>query len=460
MSFSERFYSALPIYWQNSIVSLYGFYWRNRRFGGDFENDLKEFKSREFWDNRKWYIYQEQKLRTLLIHAYTTVPFYRDKYSSEGFQLEDFMNFKLEFLPSLPFLEKEELREFGATTLLSEKKSKGRFYTSSGSTGTPTKIFFSPGFHRTWSAAFEARYRHWAGVDRYNSRGMIGGRVVVPANQVDPPFYRFNKAERQYYFSINHLSIHTVEAYTEVIRDAGIEYFTGYANSVWLIAKFALQKNIPPLSLKSVITSSEKLSVSMRHDIEKFYGCKVFDTYSGIEACGLISDCPSGTLHWSPDVGIMETLEIKAIDGNLSELVCTGLLNFDQPLIRYRIGDLVETSNDSICECGRNFPIIKEIVGRTDDIVTLKDGRRLGSFNRFFADLKGIKKLQVIQNDYDEFHLNIVPTEDFNESTPAAISESFQKRIGKVKLEIDLVEEIATSQNGKFKAVISKLKHK
>ena len=65
-------------------------------------------------------------------------------------------------------------------------RSQRKFYSSSGSTGTPTSIYYSNRFHQTWSAAFEVRIREWAGIDRFTARGMIGGRKISQANT--PPF--------------------------------------------------------------------------------------------------------------------------------------------------------------------------------------------------------------------------------------------------------------------------------
>ena len=355
-------------------------------------------------------------------------------------------------------MEKEELRIFGTKDLISENRNIGSFYSSSGSTGTPVQIYYSNKFHQRWSAVFESRIRKWAGVDRFNSRAMIGGRVVVPLNQKNPPYYRYNFFENQFYFSINHLSKKTARNYIESMTKLRIDYLTGYANSVWLLAKYAIELNLNPLKLKSVITSSEKLTKTMRKDISEFFQCKVYDSYSGIESCGLISECERGSLHWSPDASIMETLDLNTVETNLSELVCTGLLNYDQPLIRYRIGDLISLDFEKTCDCKREMPIIKELVGRTDDIITLKDGRQLGSFNRFFANIRGISKVQVVQHTYSNFHLNIIKSNNYNESTIKQIKKEFSERLGDINLTFDLVNEIPVNKNGKFQAVISKLK--
>ncbi len=43
------------------------------------------------------------------------------------------------------------------------------------------------------------------------------------------------------------------------------------------------------------------------------------------------------------------------------EIYSTGFLNYDQPLIRYRIGDRVKLAFDQITMCGRSMMVIDEI---------------------------------------------------------------------------------------------------
>ncbi|MBV6429346.1 MAG: hypothetical protein KIPDCIKN_03897 [Haliscomenobacter sp.] len=453
----DKIYPRLPVSAQNWAISAYGYAWHRRRFAGVFHEELKKFKERENYTVLQWQDYQTAELRRLLCHAFETVPFYREKYSKAGFGLSDFEKFELEDLKKLPYLEKEDLRRFGITTLLSSKREKGgHFFSSSGSTGTPTQILFSHPFHQRWSAAFESRIRHWAGVNRFDARGMIGGRLVVPSTQTAPPFFRVNQAENQVYFSINHLSKKNVSNYLYAIQKHNLIYMTGYASSNYLLAKYAIELGLENIALKAVITSSEKLTQQMRDTFMSLYHCKTYDSWSGIEACGLISECENGRLHISPDVGILEMLKSDG-DSNAEEVICTGFLNRDQPLIRYRIGDLLELDKNDYCACGRGLPVVKSIIGRIDDIVTLRDGRQLSSFNRFFADIKGVSEVQVVQKDYDFFQLLIVPTEDYDISTLNAIQKVFIERIGLVSLDVEQVEFIPRNKNGKFKAVISEI---
>ena len=138
---------------------------------------------------------------------------------------------------------------------------------------------------------------------------MIGGRKILKGNS--PPSYRYNYFEKQTYFSAYHISQNNVQNYLKGIIKGKVEYMTGYAMSNYLLAIEFEKAGIVPPKMKAVITSSEKLTKKMRRTLERVYDCKVFDSYSGVEACGLISESNDGKLFNSPDVGIIEVLDEK-----------------------------------------------------------------------------------------------------------------------------------------------------
>ena len=53
-----------------------------------------------------------------------------------------------------------------------------------------------------------------------------------------------------------------------------------------------------------------------------------------------------------------------------SRLLITNLFNRTQPLIRYELNDLIIRSPDP-CPCGRPFPLLKSIEGRSDDVLEM-----------------------------------------------------------------------------------------
>ena len=72
--------------------------------------------------------------------------------------------------------------------------------------------------HQKWSAAFEARIRNWAGLTRLDSRGMIGGRRIIPEGVNKGPYHRYNLIERQVYFSAYHISSVTAPDYAAALN--------------------------------------------------------------------------------------------------------------------------------------------------------------------------------------------------------------------------------------------------
>lgn len=441
------------------MVSLYGYYWKWRRFGGEFDLALQECKLREHYSRKQWESYQKNELIKLLHHAKEQVPFYTRNWAEIMLQSHADRDLS-EILNQLPILEKESLRKYGKTELLSRNKTKGNFYSSSGSTGTPTHIYYSYQFHRLWSALFEARIRHWAGLNRNMARGMIGGRRVVSEGNSKPPFYRYNAAEKQVYFSAYHIAPLTIQNYVDGMNQYKLEYMTGYAASNFILAKMIREAGLQAPQLKAVITSSEQLTPEMRQLFKEVYGCKTYDSYSGVEACGLISECEHGSLHVSPDAGIIEILDAKGnhvIPGETGEAVCTGLLNFDQPLIRYRIGDQLTLAENQICACGRAMPVISAINGRTEDVIKGPDGREMVRFHGVFIDLPEVLRGQIVQHSLSEFIIHVECVTTLTESSKEKMIGRMRSQLGDIEVNIQQVERIPLGPNGKFKAVISRI---
>ncbi len=458
----DKIYPKLPLFIQNIAISVFGYKWYKRRFGGVFNEELKKYLSRESYNINQWKDFQEKELRKMLLHAFKNVPYYNKTFKDAGFTLEDFEGFALKDINKIPFLEKNDLRKYGKDSLISNIREKGgEFYASSGSTGTPTQILFSKAMHQRWSAAFEVRIRYWAGLSIKNARGMIGGRRIIQDGNAKGPFYRYNMIEKQVYFSAYHINSENAQDYLNGMLKHRVDYMTGYAMSNFILARFIQEKGLKAPQLKAVITSSEKLTQEMRNTYKNVYGCKTYDSYSGLEACGLISECEFGKLHLSPDVGIIELIKENgeyALPGEIGEAVCTGFLNYDQPLIRYRIGDLIKLSIDQKCECGKEMPVIDEIMGRVEDTVIGIDGREMVRFHGIFINMSKIIEGQIIQHTLNEFEIVLVATDNLEQKDKDELLKRMQSQLGPISLKITEINQIPRNQNGKFKAVISHVK--
>jgi phenylacetate-CoA ligase len=160
----------------------------------------------------------------------------------------------------------------------------------------------------------------------------------------------------------------------------------------------------------------------------------------------------------NPDVGYTEFLDDSFLDvsswGETGNIVCTGFLNYKQPLIRYKIGDKAKLATKQNLKCGRHFKKIEEIVGRNEDFITTNDGRIMVRFHSLYLGLDKIKRGQLIQIKKNVFVLNLEVTESLNQKERELILNRAYSQLGHVSLEIIESNEISVTNNGKFKTVI------
>lgn len=460
-SILEQIYFKLPLVLQNLAVSLFGIHWYNRRYGGVFKKELLECRKREFYNQEQWVLYQEEQLRFLLMHAYDTVPYYKKLFIENGITKTELKTFTIDHITSIPFLNKDTFRKLGTTAMLSSKlEPHGEYLASSGSTGTPTMIRMSKRMQQTYYAFVESRMNNWAGVNYKIPRGTIGGRRIIREGSSKGPYYRYNFVEKQTYYSAYHISAKSAPNYLEGMVKNNVRYMTGYASSNYFLARFIEEAGLKAPQLDAVLTSSEKLTKEMRDTFYRVYGCKTYDSYNGVEATCLISDCEYGKLHISPDVGIVEILNSNnenCLPGETGEIVTTGLLNFDQPMIRYRMGDFITLSKGQSCKCGRTMPIVEEIVGRIEDMVIGKDGREMVRFHSIFVNIPSIIEGQIIQHTLTNFEIKLVVSKRLNQDELQLIKGRMKSQLGEVDIVVNIVDSILKGSNGKFKAVISGL---
>ncbi|MBN1453175.1 MAG: phenylacetate--CoA ligase family protein [Anaerolineales bacterium] len=458
-SLLDRIYAKSPIWFQNTGISAYGLIWRHRRFGGEFPRYVTQFADRERFSLEEWRDYQTRQLRALLLNAHQYVPYYTALFARLGLSKSDLEHFTLGDLPELPILEKEHIHSHPELFISKNIRTRhlNKYYTS-GTTGTPLTIWRTADTDRKNQALYEIRVRRWAGVNQTMSRAMIGGRIVVPRANARPPFWRYNAVERQLYLSAFHISPPNVPDYVEALNRFRPDYMVGYASSQYFLARMIMTSGLAVHQPKAVLTSSEKLTDEMRETISRVYHCPVFDGYSGVEACCHLSECEHHTLHESPDMGIIELLDDSgqhAAADEYGEIIATGLLNFDQPLIRYRTGDLAIRVDGNHCACGRQMPIYRELVGRLEDTVVSADGREMVRFHGIFVGLLHVREGQIIQKTLTDFLVRLVVTEQFGDSDKAEIHHRFETRLGPVHVEFEFVNQIERTLRGKFRAVIS-----
>ncbi|HQP55971.1 MAG TPA: hypothetical protein PLN83_07660 [Syntrophorhabdus sp.] len=454
MDLVEFIYSRSPVLAQNLAVSWYGWSTARRRYRGEFLNFVEQVRDRERWPREDLESYQDKQILKLC-HSASASPFYHKRFEDAGFKPE--RDAHREGLKKLPFLTKDEYRSC-ANELLTRKPERGVItFKSSGTTGTPCRILRSRRTDQHIWAYWEARCWNWFGSNWRSRKAVFGVRKVHPVDRQRPPFWRRDWLTGVCYFSVYHLRRDNLRAYCEALQEFQPEQVLAYPSAIWPVVSFALNEGIKLPVVKGVVTTSETLLDQQKAALEAAFSCQVYDQYGAAEACVFGATCEHGRLHLSPDYAFVEILlpdGRPAKPGEAGEIVCTGFMNDLQPLIRYRLGDVVRLSDKQDCPCGRQMPILDRIEGRVEDTLWTLNGDPVIRFDTVFKGIDGVVEGQVAQLARGEFEIRVVIDGRFSESESSRLVWNMNTHLGPGHtVSVRVVESIPRTKGGKFKAV-------
>lgn len=443
------------------MLSFYGAYLHKQRYGGNSDKYTKELLASQWLSEEELRKLQKKKLNELISHAYEHVPYYNEIFKVEDLTPEDIADGS--DLRKVPVLTKDTIKNSFDKLIMKDSHGKrlAKFHTS-GTTGSPMTVVCDLEDRRR-HYAFLNRFRSWHGTEVGLRRASFFGRIIVSPDQTEPPFWRYDFAEKNYHFSSYHMSERNLLYYYQKLKKLRPVEICGYPSSLFVIAKYIVSKKLPALKPRFIMTTAETLMVHQRQMIEKAFDCKISDQYGCTEMALFVSQCEKGSYHVNPEYGIVEVLDSNgspAKPGEAGEAVCTSFINTVMPLIRYKLGDRIKMASTP-CGCGRNFPVIEQIEGRVDDILITPDGKPLGRLDPIFKSLTGIYETQIIQTSKDAIELKIVTGDNFTVADMDELVCEIKKRTGPtMKIRINKVNEIPKDKNGKFRAVISRIINK
>jgi phenylacetate-CoA ligase len=419
-------------------------------------------KGIEFSSKDELHRLQLRRVKSLLQHAYLTVPFYKRSFDSVGFKPSQIT--RIADLDKVPLLSKQDVRENVHFAMFSELHSKKEMHkiNTSGSTGEPfvcyaDKFQLEMRFATTLRALEMSGWRFGDKQLRLWHQTLGMSRVQAFKERVDAWFMR------RHFIPAFEMSEHSLKSLIKTIEKRKPVLIDGYAESLNFIAIASTTKsNHKP---KAVMSSAQQLTDSTRLQIESQFGAKVLDKYGSREFSGIAYQCLESPHHHVQDESyILEVLVDgrHAKVGEVGEVVITDLNNFSMPLIRYRIGDMAVAVEQTNCVCGRPHSQIGAISGRTQALISCSNGVWLPGtfFAHFFKDFDfAVQHFQVTQDSPDRFKLKLVAKEQFTNDINNRIIEELKVYAGQQQIiEVDLVEEIPLLKTGKRTPVISNIK--
>lgn len=448
-------YNILPAPLQTAVITAVGANIRRKRHTGTFKKYRDQYLNQQWEDRDYWNRYQIRALNNILELARQQTDYYSNLTSVE-FDPDVPVHRQM---VGLPFLSEETIRDAPMSLVTDESRVDDAITLStSGTTGTPKQT------HHT----VKSQSMYWAAMDRFwrqggcsygDRRASFTGNKIVPTHRDRDPYGRVDYANNRLMLSSYHLGENTVDKYLDLLEEFDPKFIDGYPSAIRFCARHALQAD-RDVRIPACFPTAEMLREEDRKIIEEGLSTKVYNQYGATESAALITECSQGNLHVNPEIGIVEVVDEdgRPVDeGELGELVLTGLTNELMPLIRYRIGDLARGQPKyRDCNCGRSMPVIEEIIGRQDETIITEDGMRVPmlSYN-VFKNKEGVKESQIIQEDYTTIRVKVVPADDFGSPTEENIVEDIRDKVGDVDVHVEIVDKIDRTNSGKFRSVIN-----
>jgi phenylacetate-CoA ligase len=315
---------------------------------------------------------QLQRLRATLKNAYANVELHRRRMDAAGLRPGDVRS--LEDLQRLPFTVKSDLRDHYPFGLFARPRTKlVRLHASSGTTGKPTVVGYTPRDVATW-AGLMARSLACAGVrpgdvlhNAYGYGLFTGGLGA-------------HYGAERLGATVVPMSGGSTERQVMLIRDFGARVLCATPSYALNIAEVAEREGIDlrKTALDIGVFGAEPWSAAMRGELEARLGLKAVDIYglSEIMGPGVAVECEAQDgLHGWEDHFIFEVIDPDSgrpvREGSAGELVITTLTKQALPMIRYRTRDITRLARGR-CACGRSHARIERITGRNDDMLIIR----------------------------------------------------------------------------------------
>ena len=413
----------------------------------EFHRQVNELAEWRDLDTETRHVEQISKLAHTLMAAKKSV-YYRDMLSNFGGKQN-----AIDFLKTLPYLEKEALRARPELFLTGEKMTVAAH--TSGTTGTPLQLRRSLRSIAREEAGFFSWYCQ-AGWRPGWPMIVLRGDLVVPQERETPPFGVHDFIGRRWVLSSYHMSDVTLPWYIDTIRSSGSIFMSAYPSSAYILAEYIWRKGLRPFGMKAVFLASETVNQEQIDLISEFIG-PVHVQYGMAERVCWMTTCQAGCYHEDTSYGFTE---YAPLGDDRYEIVATSFINDAQPLIRYQTGDIAigPFGWKDRCECGAMGPGCRQIIGREDDLFHLPDGRKIGRLDHVFKAVPHIVAAQIIQHDLYHTEIVIVPDVHYEQSYEKIIRAKFTERTSAdIALQFTYRSFLPRTARGKFRAVVSKI---
>ena len=372
---------------------------------------IREVESLYEMNSEELRLRNEQRFLQLFRLAYDRSQFYHRLYTEAGIRKDDVKT--IDDIKKLPILTKEMVK-LHTDEMLTKKKWKLIANHTSGTTGTPLKVY------EDWPSIWREQAYFYC----YRKRcGYTYGQPIVSlrGNLEKSETYLKVHISNTLYLSSYNINQNTIELYYQQIAMHKPVAIEGYPSSLYALA-LLLRDNHFQLHIPLAFTSSETLLDYQRELIERQFDTKIFDHYGTTERTIRLSESFNHNGYFEdPGYSINEYTE----DGEIT----TSLINFAFPLIRYQGNDVMELMDTME---GNIRVRVKSIQGRNSTYLEGKDGTKYSGalLTRVFKDITSIDNAQFVQKEKGVVDLNIIAGDAFSTEDQIKLRDAVYEQLG------------------------------
>lgn len=394
---------------------------------------------------------QTDKLKRVLDNAYKHL----DIYSSVEYNEDPEV-----FIRNFPIVERNQLLTEDPIRLIENHNTKGKYFTSGGSTGANAHVYLTP---EEYSCA-QATQLYWLKNIGYQFGDPI---IQIGIRKKHRDITKkikdvLLKTDYIYYFDMSEEE--RVQMLKKNSRKRDI-FYIGFPNIALEIMDLCIKHHIN-LKIKGILSYGELLTDEAYHALKSHFNCPILNTYGcqeGVLICAGLKPDMMPIMMQNVYMEIVDDYFTPVKDGEVGNILLTNLNAFNMPLIRYQIKDcgVIKLGGSSKSE---NRDLMISIAGRDNDYLFTPEGGKYHLFT-VAGDANFIKKkviqFQWHQKSLDHIQIKYVPkpdvewTEEDKREYTKLVKEKFQSN--SIRLEFIAVNELTKHRSGKVQRVINDL---
>lgn len=376
--------------------------------------------------------WQNKQITNLLRHAHARSKFWRARMPSR------LINHSI--LRQLPVLSREDIRQqvsLEGSLVATKANAPIETYASTGSTGTPVKVFVcheNGSYNSLRSLCQYFIYNLTLDENQINIAPPSSLAKVKSTSTIIQKSDHWAGTLGNVFRNGSYKSIvysHDNQALFDAIKTEKVGYLVSPSRYVeLLIENFGLDA-VKALGIKLWIHVSDYRSPETLSKMDEM-GIKSLSIYSAGETGPIAYECAkhSGYFHVAHTNVVVETDNPSATsfdEVSVGRLLITHLSSFATPLIRYDIGDFGHL--EERCPCGHNGTTISHILGRGKHFLRHPDGRLLPFYvsTRTLLEVVQFKECRVRQKEIDTITVEIGGRDSISPSEENKLRELITK---------------------------------